>query len=75
MTWQAERLQQYRDKIAQESGAAAAAAASLRAHCNLEQIVDQFTQDEEAQQGDSARCAISLGASCNAGDSFCSGHF
>lgn len=62
MTWQAERLQQHRDKIAQESGAAAAAAASLRAHSNLEQIVDHFTQDEEAQQDTSARCVISLGA-------------
>ena len=64
MTWQAERLQQYRDKIAQESGAAAAAAASLRAYSNLEQIVDQLTQDEEAQQNDSARCVISLCSRC-----------
>lgn len=72
VTWQAERLQQYRDRIAQESGATAA---SLHAHSNLEQIVDQFSQDEEAQQDNSARCVMSLGANRNAGDACCIGRF
>ena len=61
LIWQAERLQQYRDEIAQESEAALASA-SLRAHSNLEQIVDQRSQLEEAQQDHQARSVIALAA-------------
>ena len=52
--WQAERLHQYHDTIAQESEAALARA-SLRAHSNLEQIADQISQEQEAQQDNQAR--------------------
>lgn len=58
--WQAERLQQYRDTIAQESEAALARA-SVRAQSNLEQIVDQLSQEEVAQQDNQARSVIISG--------------
>ena len=57
MTMQAERLQQYRDTVAQESEAALVRA-SLRAHSNLEQILDQISQEEEAPQENQARSVI-----------------
>lgn len=61
---QAERPQQYRVTVAQESEAALASA-SLRAHSNLEQIVDQMSQEEEAQQDHQAR-SVSLPAAAAA---------
>ncbi|KAL3134162.1 hypothetical protein ABBQ32_008577 [Trebouxia sp. C0010 RCD-2024] len=51
---QAERLQQYRDKVAQQS-AAIPAAASLHAQSNLEQLVDHMSQDEHTQHDTQAR--------------------
>ena len=61
LTWQAERLQQYRDKIAQESGAALACA-PLWAQSDLGQLVDQVSQEEKAQQDKQARSVTSPGA-------------
>lgn len=54
---QADRLQQYRDKVAQQS-AAVSPAASLHAHSNLEQLVDHISQEEHAQHDTQARFVI-----------------
>lgn len=57
--YQAERLQQYRDKVAQQS-AAIPAAASLHAQSNLEQLVDHMSQDEHTQHDTQARLSSCL---------------